>query len=532
MDENVPLEVELKLLADTETLDRLERHPVIRKLATGRAVTRDLQSIYWDTADRKLAAAGLLLRTRRIGRRWVQTLKQERPEERAAGLERRGEWERPVAGETPEPERLADTPLAEVLDGAQVTLAPLFRTEFRRTTRKLALPHGDQVELALDRGQILGEAGTEPIVEAELELKQGEPVALYQLARSLVAVLPLKVGRWSKAARGFRLGDEAPPPAQWASTPTLDPAMSAADAFRVVARSCLDQLHGNEAALLATDTHGPGDGEAVHQMRVGLRRLRAAISLFGEAVETDETAAIRSEARWLAGELGQARDLDVLLGEAVAEVRAELAEEDGLAVLADDLDSARAEAYHRAVAAVGDHRFTAFLLAQGEWLEGRRYQASNGALERPVSEFAAEVLQKRHRKLEKAGADLAALDAAGRHALRIRVKKQRYASEFFRNLYPGKRTDNYVSSLARLQDTLGELNDAVTARKLLGERVELIERTGGNRAAEIRYAAGLVIGWQAHSAARRWHKLAGKWHDARRLKRFWPKPGASKEKES
>src|ERR1051325_786475 len=112
MDDDVPLELELKLLADPETLDRLERHPEIRKLATGRAVSRELTSIYWDTPDHKLAQAGLLLRTRRIGRRWVQTLKQERPQDGTGGLTRRGEWERPVAGEAPEPERLADTPLA------------------------------------------------------------------------------------------------------------------------------------------------------------------------------------------------------------------------------------------------------------------------------------------------------------------------------------------------------------------------------------------------------------------------------------
>ena len=526
MDDDAPVEIELKLLASEDALDRLGRHPTVRHLAIGRAATRHLHSIYWDTPSQALHAAGLLLRTRRIGRHWVQTLKQENVDGRSGGLERRGEWELPIAGEAPEPRALADTPLAEVLEaqGADVRLVPLFATDFRRTTRQLKTRAGDEIELALDRGQVTGAAGKAPICEAELELKRGRPVALFELARELARDLPLKVGRDAKSVRGFRLGEAAPPTPMRANGVSLDPAMTAADAFAAVARQCLDQLHGNETPVIDASANGPGDGEAVHQMRVGLRRLRAAISLFGPAVRTEQTQAIRAEAKWLAGELGEARDLDVLLAQGVSEVRAALPGEDGLWALSEDLDAARGDAYGRAVAAVSDARFTDLLLATGAWIEGRGYLGSAEALERPVADFANDLLHRRHRKLMRAAADLGALDEPERHRLRIRVKKQRYAAEFFRSLYAERRAARYVKGLARLQEALGELNDAVTARRVLKDRIDHLERAGSNRVGELRHAAGLVVGWQAREAGRRWRKLVEEWGDQRRLRRFWPKP--------
>jgi triphosphatase len=527
---NDQVEIELKLLASPESLDRLARLPLVRTLTVGRATTRELHSIYWDTPSRTLRQASLLLRTRRTGRRWVQTLKHDSPDGRTAGLDRRAEWERPVSGQAPDLDGFADTPLGEALNDAEAAqLTAVFAAEFRRTTRLLKTADGDEIELALDRGAIIGTAGREPICEAELELKRGRPQALYALARELARQVPLRVGRHSKSARGYMLGQEEIQLPMRARAVTLDPSMLAEDAFAVVVRGCLDQLQGNEQPVAGTAEHGPGDGEAVHQMRVALRRLRAAISLFGPAVRTEATEAIRHQAKWLAGELGAARDLDVLLADGLAEARSALPDESGLEALTEELAAARDEGYERALAAVGDPRFTDFVLAQGAWIEGRQYIADAPELERPVEEFAAEVLQRRHRKLLKASSQLAELDEKQRHALRIRVKKQRYAGEFFHALFPGKRAARYTTGLAKLQDALGRLNDAAVARRIINERVEAAERVGSNRAIELRYAAGLVIGWQAREAARRWRKLVGNWQESRRLKRFWPKPDSKED---
>ena len=82
-----------------------------------------------------------------------------------------------------------------------------------------------------------------------------------------------------------------------------------AEAFQIIARSCLSQMLQNEALVRQTQ-----DPAALHQMRVGLRRLRAALSLFGKQLLTDpESAAIKDDLRWAGQAMGTARDLDVLL---------------------------------------------------------------------------------------------------------------------------------------------------------------------------------------------------------------------------
>jgi len=73
----------------------------------------------------------------------------------------------------------------------------------------------------------------------------------------------------------------------------------------------LNQIVNNHGALTK------GDPEGVHQMRVGLRRLRAAMSLFAALLGDRQTAAIKNELKWLAGELGPARELDVLVSRVV-----------------------------------------------------------------------------------------------------------------------------------------------------------------------------------------------------------------------
>ncbi|HKX95056.1 MAG TPA: CYTH domain-containing protein, partial [Methylibium sp.] len=93
-------EVELKLQVPAAALAAVER-----ELARGSTQRLRLQAIYFDTADRRLAAAGLALRVRKEGRRWVQTLKSGS----AHGIER-SEHDVPLA-QAPGPEPAADPAL-------------------------------------------------------------------------------------------------------------------------------------------------------------------------------------------------------------------------------------------------------------------------------------------------------------------------------------------------------------------------------------------------------------------------------------
>src|SRR5262249_16570288 len=143
----------------------------------------------------------------------------------------------------------------------------------------------------------------------------------------------------------------------------LIPGTSARDAFKTIGRACLKQIVGNEPALLA------GDPEGVHQMRVGLRRLRAAMSLFAVLLRDPQTRAVQSELKWLDGELTAAREFDVLLQQVVAPVMKRHARRDDLRSLSQELAEQRAKALTRAQNAVKSRQFRALTLEVARWLE-------------------------------------------------------------------------------------------------------------------------------------------------------------------
>src|SRR5438128_9632406 len=104
----MPQEVELKLTVDPDALPAAQRHPALRALKGGRARTTQLASIYYDTATAELHAAGVALRVRRDGRRWMQTVKGEGSV--SAGLHTREEYEWPIASAHVDDRKLLETP--------------------------------------------------------------------------------------------------------------------------------------------------------------------------------------------------------------------------------------------------------------------------------------------------------------------------------------------------------------------------------------------------------------------------------------
>ena len=170
-------------------------------------------------------------------------------------------------------------------------------------------------------------------------------------------------------------------------------------------------------------------------MRVGLRRLRAASSLFKEMLDGRETHRIKLGLVWLTEQLGPARDYEVMVSESIDPLQGKQPDPD-LRLLKSDFKGERDRGYVIAKAAVANPRYrhlildTAFWLLDGEWQ--RNHDALRAALrERPVSAFVRDELKRRARKIAKRLRGLEALDARGRHKLRIAVKKTRYACEFF-----------------------------------------------------------------------------------------------------
>ncbi len=135
-----------------------------------------------------------------------------------------------------------------------------------------------EIEVAIDEGEVVAGARATPISEVELELKRGATAELFRLARALAETVPLRLAVKTKAERGFELLADADFAVEKAGDLDIKPEVTIADAFRAIARNCLRQIIVNEPAMCA------GRAEALHQMRVGLRRLRAAISIFADVL--------------------------------------------------------------------------------------------------------------------------------------------------------------------------------------------------------------------------------------------------------
>ena len=405
---------------------------------------RSVASIYYDTPRQELRHAGVALRLRRDGGRWLQTLKAEGAPH--AGLASRAEWELPVRGRRLQPGAF---PGEEIRRRTGIHLArlaprlrPVFETRFTRRSGILKISGNATAELAIDRGRIIAGRRREPISEVELELVSGDTGALLRFAQELE--LPLAYE--SKAERGYRLsaGLERAP-RKW-RMPRLDPAAPAGAAFAALFSEALAQAGINAAAMPRSP-----DAEYLHQLRVGLRRLRAALRAFAPVVEGAKP--LGKALRRLVPALGEARDRDVFV---------QTLEDAGApAPLLRAARRERARARRAALALVTSARFRRFFFDALRWLE-----SGPSATAVRFSRLAPQRLERLHAKVL---ADPAPATAKRRHKLRIRIKRLRYACEFFAPCFAAGAVKPYLARLTRLQDLLGELNDIAVARRLLGE---------------------------------------------------------------
>jgi len=483
-----PTEIELKFELAPAGLAKLEKIPLLRGL--DRKAKRAQQvSVYFDTDERNLYRQGLLLRVRRTGDGYIQTIK-------ASGNTRlfeRDEWESEIEGETPDLRFARGTALEPLLDDKLCRgLKPIFETRVERTV--YPLENGQEaIALALDRGEIRVESRSAPLCEIELELERGSREALFDAGRELVREIPAQLTLASKSARGYALLDGGQDAPVKSAAVELERAVSTRDAFRIIGRACLKQIVENRPAVLA------GNRDGVHQMRVGLRRLRAAMSLFADLLDDSESGAIKAELKWLSRTLGPAREFDVLLKRVVAPVETRHQRWDGVPSLSRALARQGETALTRAEHSVASARFRTLTFDVAAWLETGRWVKPSDELVRargdaPAETFAADELDRRWRKIRKQGKRLAELDARRRHRLRIRTKKMRYAAEFFTDLFSGKRAtkrrEKFLRALERLQDGLGDLNDIAVHEKLIAGMGTRRPRNGRKRA----FAAGLLTG--------------------------------------
>ena len=471
------IEVELKFQVPATA-----RRAVEAAVERGASRRTHLQAIYFDTPDRRLAAAGVALRLRKEGRQWVQTAK-------AGGADamQRLEHNVPLVGALAVPRgtlpgadwhRHAGTPVGERLaavlkqrvgeDAAPVVVAQ-YSTDIWRRHRDVRAA-GGWVELAFDTGHLIAGEKRLPVCELEIELLRGRPGAVIDVARQWVVRHGLWLDVRSKSERGVRLASGVSRGAVAKATPvTLDRDASPDIARHVVIANCLQQILPNASQVASEEPGAAGSEDYVHQLRVGLRRLRSALRFF-DGWSTPVDPAWGEALTRLFRQLGAARDRDALAASllpALREAGAPLFELPPAPPGPTPTELLRTPASTQALLtglalqigapvadAPGDT--PAPLVARRTLADATSEVIDTGPA---LSKAAARRLARWHRRVVRAAKRYGELSDAERHSLRKRVKRLRYATEFTASLYRTKAVARYLARLAPLQDSLGRYND-------------------------------------------------------------------------
>ena len=258
----------------------------------------------------------------------------------------------------------------------------------------------------------------------------------------------------------------------------LDEGMRTDTAVKTLLLAQVEAIEGNEAG-----TRQATDPEFLHEYRVAIRRTRVALSRLTGVFPQRTTERFKREFRWLGSVTGRARDLDVYLLE-LPHYKQALPEDAGdhLDPLRGYLEEGGKAAYVELDGALSTARYRRLMRDWRTFLERpvpQRTQLPHAA--RPVKEYAAERIWQMHRKVLKRGGaiDSDTPDEAV-HDLRLSCKKLRYLMEFFRSLFDAGEIRTQIKALKRLQDVLGEFNDLAVQQGSLMETAE--DMTGAGRA--------------------------------------------------
>ncbi len=503
-------EVELKFLVTEAALKTVQQSALFG--SPTRRTAQRLRSVYFDTAQADLWRHRTFLRVRsqRGGR--LLALKADGDDPTNPFL--RHEIEVPSPSAEANPALLGEAVAAEI---ERVTegrpLLPRFTTDIRRTLHRVTAG-GSEIELAFDRGSITAGDARAPVREIELELKSGDAADLFALGLALAEVAPVRLCVMSKAARGMLLSTGGGAAEMRADSP-ISADHSVDEIIGATIGACIRQFISNWPAF-ETST-GP---EPVHQMRVSMRRLRAALALFQREFSCATFGVLRGDAKRIASAMGEARNWDVFAELVRSGPAASFHGERGLETVLAACEAHRAAGYDAVDALLKQVGTTQFVLSALAFVARRGWRntvpgADLPRLSSPAAGFAALSVDRLHHRLRKRGRHILEMPAGERHELRVALKRLRYATDFFGNLFPNASAVRaYARAAAKLQDVLGVFNDMVMVSELV-QRLQL----GGDLHA-VR-AAGLVIGWYGRAGQADNRELRDAWDGFRKAKPFW-----------
>ena len=517
----MPEEIELKLVLDPRDIPLLRKSPTLSRVGPGNATRNRVVTTYYDTSSLALLRNAVALRVRKTRHGHVQSIKIDSANGRYPA--QRAEIENQIPTNQPDLRLVEDRSVRRLVERYRrgKRLKPIFSTNVMRETRPLKFA-GNEIECAIDYGFVAGRGKKAPI--CELELKSGESSSLLQLARRLNANIPLRVEPASKAARGYALVNRARLTAPRAKPISLDSTMLARDCLNTIMHSCIGHVVASADYVFKSE-----DPEGIHQLRVAIRRTREAFTIIRRHVVMGPELRIADELRSLQQKMGGAREWDVLVEETLKRAPKRLLKEPFSAHLEQIVKAKRAEGHRQAHDALRDHHCTDVLLRLACWtdvgsgsVEGPSRQGKQivDALTTPAAGFAAEVIQDCHRKARKLGKKVRILDSTELHRLRIRIKKLRYAAEFFGTLWPVRRTEKYLSILKNLQQSLGTYHDTTVATSL----VATLDATRGKGG---KLAVDRINRWLANEEQRKRKEVIALWSRFSKQKSFWKRAKAS-----
>ncbi len=471
------IETELKLTFSAKELPLLLEHPLL--LVPGKR--QKLYNIYYDTPELSLMHQGIAVRERKILRKLLLTLKINHTN--SGGLSSRSEWEAATVQGQFDFQTLIDDPvIAQKMTLLAPQLIPIFTTDFTRRSWQV-LFRGATIEIAIDQGMIVtrrdNQLFEEPISEVELELKEGNPVTLFGLARVLSRRVRLHPSAASKAERGYKLFKNITPTPVKPPDLDIDPKATPIQSFERICLECLNHLQVNDVGILRDD-----DDEYIHQARVAMRRIRSAIKLFSPVLPMAFVHQWNTTWRDLANSLGDARNWDVFSHESLQLIKEAFPNQPEIKELEKFTFDQREKAHIKALATFGSRIYSLKLISFAEAVmslvthpEVKNRQkivlesqtTAEPIIEEDTQAFATRLLKRRHRRFMREVL-VPNRDLEQSHQLRLDLKKLRYSFDFFMELYPKRRMSLYMKSLARSQVLLGQMNDLATAEALLASR--------------------------------------------------------------
>ncbi|HEX4369523.1 MAG TPA: CHAD domain-containing protein, partial [Rhodopila sp.] len=392
-------------------------------------------------------------------------------------------------------------------------LAPLAAFEGRQTASVHRF--GDQsVTVTIARGVLRSVTAEQKAARIWLS---GEDQAVRQAAVLIAGAGVVAVPVASLAAEGIALATGRPVARRHEGAPVLPTGSpSVIEALRHIMGHLIDVILAYAPLAERPDSEGT---EAVHQMRVAVRRARSAVSIFRTAVADGVLDTVGNLLKDLGTRLGPTRDWDVFTDETIPALLEALPDDERLQRLGAAA-SRRRQACRKALAAyLGGPAFR-LLGIELAWFVSAGIGAAppavseEAATEPPtLAAFSGPVLQHRWKKLVSVGKRIEELDVPSLHGVRLRAKRARYATEMFATLHQGKAASRFIRRLTTLQQRLGVLNDGAVATHLLAEL--------GGPSGRHAYAAGVVVGFLAARAAKMRPRIVEAFERFRRQPAFW-----------